>query len=183
MYERARLCPYQPLSVCSPASNSSPYRKKDNMGSMESILSDMHRLCGTVLMDVNNDTLVMPICGMMDFQSIKATLNTFRQRFAERGGVDWENDAVDRCYQALKDPLVRLDEFFQNIQGREFDIEYRQNAFCVASVLQREIDQLRDVARQLDVANRAESEVPEAGSEGQEVIDLGHIKIILTPQD
>ncbi len=87
------------------------------MGSMESILSDMHRLCGTVLMDVNNDTLAMPICGMMDFQSIKATLNTFRQRFAERGGVDWENDAVDRCYQALKDPLVRLDEFFQNIQG------------------------------------------------------------------
>ena len=117
---------------------------------MDPLLSDLDRLGGQVLSSLENDTLASPIFGEVDFRQIKDNLDRFRQKFMERQSAEWEIHAVNACYEALADPLARLDEFFQNIQGQAFDIEERRAAYYVASTLMREIEELRDVARQLD---------------------------------
>jgi len=107
------------------------------------------RLASRVRMGLDNDPLVSPVGAMGDVVSIRPTLDRFRERLAEGGESDL--DAVQRCYQAIEDPLTRLERFFDSLRtGREVDIEERQQAEYVASELEKQLEQLRDVARELD---------------------------------
>jgi hypothetical protein len=121
------------------------------MGPRESILSDLYRLANSVRMGLDNDPRVSPVGAMGDFMSIKPTLGHFRARLAEGGESDI--DAMTRCYQALEDPLTWLERFFGSVRtGREVDIEERTHASSVASDVEKQLEQLRNVARELDEA-------------------------------
>jgi hypothetical protein len=121
------------------------------MGPRESILSDLSRLAHRVRMGLDNDQFVSPVGAMGDVVSIRPTLDHSRARLAEGGESDL--DAVRRCYQALEDPLTQLESFFDSLRtGRAVEIEARQHASSVASDLEKQLEQLRDVARELDEA-------------------------------
>jgi hypothetical protein len=121
------------------------------MGPRESMVSDLSCLAHHVRMGLDNDPRVSPVGAMGDFMRIQPTLDHFRERLAEGGESDL--DAVQRCYQALEDPLTRLERFFDRVRtGREVDIEERTHASAVASNLEKQLEQLKDVARELDEA-------------------------------
>ena len=121
------------------------------MGPRESLLSDVSRLALRVRMGLDHDPLVSPVGAMGDVVSIRPTLDRFRERLAEGGESDL--DAVQRCDQAIEDSLTRLERFFDSLRtGRVVEIEGRNQASSVASDLEKQLEQLRDVARELDEA-------------------------------
>ena len=121
------------------------------MGPRESMLSDLSRLAHRIQMGLDNNQLVSPVGAMGDVVSIRPTLDRFRARLAEGGESDL--DAVQRCYQALEDSLSRLERFFDRLgTGRAVEMEERKQASSVASDLEKQLEQLRDVARELDEA-------------------------------
>jgi hypothetical protein len=129
----------------------SPEKGDETMGPRESLLSDVSRLALRVRMGLDHDPLVSPVGAMGDVVSIRPTLDRFRERLAEGGESDL--DAVQRCDQAIEDSLTRLERFFDSLRtGRAVEIEGRNQASSVASDLEKQLEQLRDVARELDEA-------------------------------
>jgi hypothetical protein len=121
------------------------------MGPRESMVSDLSRLANNVRMGIDGAQLVSPARALGDFMRIKPTLDHFRARLAEGGESDL--DAVKRCYQALEETLTRLESFFDSLRtGRAVDLEERKQTSSVASDLEKQLAQLRDVARELDEA-------------------------------
>jgi len=105
-------------------------------------------------------------------------LNAFQEEFAQRGSTEQEAPTVQALFHDMKIPVFIIETFFQSLRQGTVQHVSKEKALEVATDLEEKVKRLRQLALQLDASSSVAPHVLEAYSEGQEMIDLDHLRII-----